>query len=108
MDVDATIALLVINLTRLGTIAQTSVRSHPVVFSLSLSVTHLIEPEIMGVLQKRDEGLLKKRKRGMCGAVAVLNPPRVPGRSFHQSVPERCVKHGEILIIGIWTEHAPR
>ena len=105
------VALPVDDPARAGGVAQAAVGRHPVERwrrADALAVAHLIEPEVLGVLEERDERFFEERQHGIGRAVAVLNPPGVPGRTFDQAVPGRHVEHGQVLELGIGREHPAR
>src|SRR5205814_9451629 len=71
-----------------------------------LAVAHLIEPEVLRVLQPGDVRLDMKRQRAVARPEAVLNPPRVPGRRLDKAVPARHVQHADTGPLDIWHEEA--
>ena len=92
-------------------VAEATVRGHPVEGrggADALAVAHLIEPEVVRVLEEGGERLFKERQHRVGRAVAVLNPPGVPGRAFDQAVPTGQVEHGQVLELGIGRQRAAR
>jgi len=85
-------------------VAETTVRGDPIKWGRgadALAVPHLIEPQVLGVLEEGGEGFLEEGKGGVGGAVAVLDPPGVPGGAFHEPIPGGHVEHGKILELGV-------
>ena len=108
MNVDTAIALLVVDGARSGGVAEAAIRRHPIVVALVFAVAHLVEPEILGVLQEGGERFFEERQGGVGGPVAILDPPGAPGGSFHKPIPARMIEHAEALEFGIGREHPPR
>src|SRR5262245_56641399 len=110
MDRCATISLLVNNPTRSGRIAQATVRRYPIERSdcaNPFAIPHLVEPEILRILQERDIRLPEKRQNTVSGPIRVLNPPSIPRRALNQSIPLRFVQHRKVLQFRIGLKHAP-
>jgi hypothetical protein len=57
-------------------------------------------------LEKGKVRLLKKGKDTVSRAEAVLDPPGLPGRAFHEAIPVRYVEHGNVLELRVWLEQA--
>ena len=92
-------------------VTQAAVRRHPIKRRLcadALAIADLVEPQVLRVLQERDERLPQERENGVGRAVGILDPPRVPGRPFDQPVPLRFVKHGQVLQFRVRLKHPPR
>ena len=106
---DAAIALLIDDPAGPGGIAEAAVGADPVHGRLgadAVAVAHLVEPQILGVLEKGDKRLAQQRQDAVGGAVGVLYPPRAPGGAFHEAVPLGLVEHGQVLQFGVGLEHA--
>ena len=112
MELRAAVALSVDDPAGAGGVAEAAVGRHPVEGrggADALAVAHLVEPEVLRVLEESDERLFGRNGSARVGrAVAVLNPPGVPGRAFDQAVPGRHIEHGEVLELGIGREHPAR
>ena len=80
----------------------------PAVCPGPLAVAHLVEPQILGVLEEGGQRLLEQRQPAVGRAVAVLDPPRAPGGPFDEPVPGGRVEHGDVLKLGVGREHPPR
>jgi hypothetical protein len=107
----AAIALLIDDIARPGAIAEAAVGGDPVEGRRragAVAIPHLVEPQVLGMLEEGDEGLAQERQDAVGGAIGVLNPPGVPGRAFHEAVPLGLVEHGEVLQFGVRLEHAAR
>ena len=109
VDGGAAIALLIDDPAGPGGIAEAAVGGDPVEGRRgagAVAITHLVEPQVLGMLEEGDEGLAQERQDAVGGAVGVLNPPRAPGWAFDEAVPRGLVEHGEVLQFGVRLEHA--
>src|ERR1035441_165783 len=107
----AAIALLIDDRGGRGAIAQAAVGSDPVErrgSSAAVAIAHLVEPQILRMLQEGHEGFAQQRQDAVGGAVGVLYPPCVPGGAFNQAVPLSLVEHAEVLQLRVRLEHAAR
>src|ERR1019366_8215107 len=107
----AAIALLIDDRGGRGAIAQAPVGGHPVErrgCSAAVAIAHLVEPQILGILEEGNEGFAQQRQDAVGSAVGVLYPPCAPGGAFDEAVPLGLVEHGEVLQLGVRLEHAAR
>jgi len=105
------IALLIDDPAGPGGVAEAAVGGDPVEGrrgAFAVAITHLVEPEVLGMLEEGDERFAQERQDAIGGAVGVLNPPRVPGGAFDEAVPLGLVEHGEVLQLRVRLEHAAR
>ncbi len=110
VDVHSAVTLLGNRPARPGGIAQAAVRWDPreiVERSRRLAVAHLIEPQVLGILQEAKERFLQERQCAVGRPIAVLDPPCVPGGALDQAVPGGHIEHSHVLELGIGLEHPP-
>ena len=106
VDVDPTVTLLGNEQAWCSAIAKAPIRCHPILVALPFPVAHLVEPEVLCVLKKRDKRFLIEGQRTVGRAVTVLGPPGLPGRSLDQPVPVGIVEHRQVLEFRDRREHA--